>query len=99
MLLLIGRVLQIHMQVYNTINSAPQGIWLLDHIQPAFVIDTKIVLSIINIILNAISIATGNIAAIISIIISGIILYYLYRPHVKAYFGKSAARTDASPAA
>jgi hypothetical protein len=22
------------------------------------------------------------------IIISGIILYYLYRPHVKAYFGK-----------
>ena len=62
---------------------------MLDHIQPAFVIDTKIVLSIINIILNAISIATGNIAAIISIIISGVILYYLYRPHVKAYFGKA----------
>jgi hypothetical protein len=57
-----------------------------------------VVLAIISIVFNAISIATGNIAAIISIIISGIILYYLYRPHVKAYFGK-VARTDASPAA
>jgi hypothetical protein len=36
---------------------------------------------------------------IASIIISGIIIYYLYRPHVKAYFGKAAARTDATPAA
>jgi hypothetical protein len=47
-----------------------------------------VVLSIISIVFNVISIATGNIAAIISIIISGTILYYLYRPHVKAYFGK-----------
>jgi len=37
--------------------------------------------------------------AIISIIISGIIIYYLYRQNVKAYFGKTAARTDATPAA
>ena len=58
-----------------------------------------VVLSIISIALNAISIATGNIGGIVSIIISGIILYYLYRPHVKAYFGKAAARTDATPAA
>jgi hypothetical protein len=57
-----------------------------------------IILSIISIVFNAISIAAGNISAIISIIISGIIIYYLYRPHVKAYFGK-AVRTDASPAA
>ena len=57
-----------------------------------------IILSIISIVLNAISIATGNIGGIVSIIISGIILYYLYRPHVKAYFGK-AVRTDATPAA
>jgi hypothetical protein len=34
--------------------------------------------------------------AIISIIISGIIIYYLYRPNVKAYFGKTAARTGAA---
>jgi hypothetical protein len=37
--------------------------------------------------------------AIASIIISGIILYYLYRPNVKAYFGKAAARTDSIPPA
>jgi hypothetical protein len=48
-----------------------------------------IILSIISIVLNAISIATGNIDGVISIIISGIILYYLYRAHVKAYFGKA----------
>jgi hypothetical protein len=74
-----------------------------------------VVLSIISIVfgtisgtLNAISIAIWNIAfspspipfgAIVIIIISGIIIYYLYRPHVKGYFGKAAARTDATPAA
>jgi hypothetical protein len=59
-----------------------------------------VVLSIISIALNAISIATANFGGIISIIISGIILYYLYRPHVKSYFGKaSAAKPDAGPAA
>ena len=52
----------------------------------------------LTVVLSIISIATGNIGGIISIIISGIILYYLYRPHVKAYFGK-AARTDATAAA
>jgi hypothetical protein len=57
-----------------------------------------VILSIASIVLNAISIATGNLGGIVSIIISGIILYYLYRPHVKAYFGK-AIRTDATPAA
>jgi hypothetical protein len=51
-----------------------------------------VILSIISIVFNAISIATGNIASIISIIISAIILYYLYRPHVKAYFGKGVSR-------
>jgi hypothetical protein len=52
-----------------------------------------VILSIISIVLNALSIAAGNISSIISIIISGIILYYLYRPHVKAYFGKGVSRS------
>jgi hypothetical protein len=50
---------------------------------------------IITIILAGISIAFGIIAIvggsfvyIINIIIGGIILYYLYRPNVKIYFGK-----------
>ena len=50
-----------------------------------------VILSIISIALNAISIAAGNLTSIISIIISGIILYYLYRPHVKAYIGKGVS--------
>ncbi len=36
--------------------------------------------------------------AISIIMISSVIIYYLYRPNVKAYFGKAAARTDATPA-
>lgn len=48
-----------------------------------------IVLSIISIVWNAITLATAaNFGGIISIITSGIILYYLFRPHVKEYFGK-----------
>jgi hypothetical protein len=48
-----------------------------------------LILSIISIVWNAITIATAaNFGGIISIIISAVIIYYLYRPHVKAYFGK-----------
>jgi uncharacterized membrane protein (DUF2068 family) len=51
-----------------------------------------LILSIISIVWNAITIATAaNFGGIISIIISGIIIYYLYRPHVKAYFGKGVS--------
>ena len=55
-----------------------------------------VILSIISILLNAISIAMGNTGGIVSISISGIILYYLHRPHVKAYFGKAPAATTAN---
>jgi hypothetical protein len=51
-----------------------------------------IILSIISIVWNAITLVTAaNYGGIISIIISGIILYYLFRPHVKAYFGKGVS--------
>ena len=56
-----------------------------------------VILSIISIVLNVISIAAGNLASIISIIISGIILYYLYRPHVKAFFGKGVIPSPPPP--
>ncbi len=60
-----------------------------------------LILSIISIVFNAISIATtagaNLIGGIISIIISAVIIYYLYRPHVKAYFGKGV--NPSSPAA
>ncbi len=54
-----------------------------------------VVLSIISIVLNAVSLASGNFGGIVNIIISAIVLYYLYRPHVKAYFGKGPSVTAA----
>ena len=52
----------------------------------------SIILSIISIVWNAITLVTAaNFGGIISIIISGVILYYLFRPHVKAYFGKGGS--------
>jgi hypothetical protein len=57
-----------------------------------------VVLAIVSVVLNAISLVAGNVGAIVSIAISAVILYYIYRPHVKAYFGK-AAPTEPSTAA
>jgi uncharacterized membrane protein (DUF2068 family) len=47
-----------------------------------------LILSGIGIISSAVSIASGNPGAIIGIILYAIIIYYLYRPNVKAFFGK-----------
>jgi hypothetical protein len=35
-----------------------------------------------------VSIAAGNVGAIVTMIIHGVVIYYLYRPNVKAFFGK-----------
>ena len=40
------------------------------------------------------SFVTGIIAQIVGIAINGIILYYLYRPNVKAFFGRSLPSTN-----
>lgn len=48
----------------------------------------KVVLSVVSIVFGVVSLVAGNWLSIINIIISGIIIYYMYRPHVKAYFGK-----------
>jgi uncharacterized membrane protein HdeD (DUF308 family) len=47
-----------------------------------------LILSVIGIILGIASIAAGNVGSIIGIIINGVVIYYLYRPNVKAFFGK-----------
>src|SRR2546423_9738152 len=47
-----------------------------------------LVLSFIGIALGLASIATGTIVAIWPVIINAIIIYYLYRPNVKAFFGR-----------
>src|ERR687892_2090980 len=47
-----------------------------------------LILSVIGIIVAIVSIILGNVAAIINAIIHGVVIYYLYRPNVKAFFGK-----------
>jgi hypothetical protein len=49
-----------------------------------------VILSMISIIMSIIAIVGGNFGAIINLIISGVILYYMYRPDVKAYFGRKS---------
>ena len=45
-----------------------------------------IILAIISLIIGIITIVSGDASSIISIILNVIILWYLRRPHVKAYF-------------
>jgi len=47
-----------------------------------------LVLSLIGIALGLASIVTGSIVAIWPVIINAIVIYYLYRPNVKAFFGR-----------
>jgi hypothetical protein len=47
--------------------------------------------SFIGIALGIVSIATVNVGAIFHVIINGVILYYIIKPHVKMFFGKTVA--------
>jgi uncharacterized membrane protein (DUF2068 family) len=47
-----------------------------------------IIITIISIVFNVVSIAAGNIGSVVGLIINGVIIYYLYRPNVKSYFGR-----------
>ena len=47
-----------------------------------------LILSAIGIVVALVSIAFGNVAAIVNVIIHGVVIYYLYRPNVKTFFGK-----------
>jgi uncharacterized membrane protein (DUF2068 family) len=58
-----------------------------------------VVLSIIGIVMSVVSIVTGNFGSIMSLIINGVIIYYLYRPHVKTYFGKAVSAPASDTAA
>jgi uncharacterized membrane protein (DUF2068 family) len=60
-----------------------------------------LVLSFIGIAFGLASIVTGNIGAVFHLIINIIVVYYLYRPHVKVFFGKlvpySSSTSDSTP--
>jgi uncharacterized membrane protein HdeD (DUF308 family) len=55
-----------------------------------------VILSCIGIALGFVSIVTGNIGAIFNVVINAAILYYIYRPYVKSFFGRA---TTAAPTA
>lgn len=48
------------------------------------------IVSVISLILAIVQIAFGNVGSVLSLIVSGLILYYLTRTRVKAFFGKAA---------
>ncbi|QLH09027.1 zinc ribbon domain-containing protein [Candidatus Nitrosotenuis sp. DW1] len=47
-----------------------------------------IVFSIVNLAMDAASMMVGNVFGIVGMILNGIVLYYMWRPHVIAYFAK-----------
>ncbi len=47
-----------------------------------------LIVSVIGIIVGLGSIVVGNIGSLFHVIVNAIVIYYLYRPNVKAYFGK-----------
>ena len=48
-----------------------------------------VIISVISFVLGIISLFTTGKGALLTIVIFGIILFYLFQPHVKAYFGKA----------
>jgi hypothetical protein len=73
--------------------------WIITVILTIIAIAVQIVSGIIASMFNASfiddtnSFVTGIIAQIVGIAINGVILYYLYRPNVKAFFGNSQPST------
>src|SRR5215203_5494081 len=55
-----------------------------------------LILSFIGIAFGIASIITGNIGAVFHLIINIIVVYYLYRPNVKAFFGKSVSYSSST---
>jgi len=56
----------------------------------------SVILALIGIATSIASLAVGNFGGIANLVINGIILYYLFRPHVKAYFGKAKPQPTTS---
>ncbi len=46
-----------------------------------------VIFGILEIIVSLVSIFTGNMAAIVALIIEALLLYYIFRPKVKEFFG------------
>jgi hypothetical protein len=55
-----------------------------------------LILSSIGVVLNLVSIITGNIGTIFGIIINAVVIYYLFRPNVKTFFGRMPTTSSSS---
>lgn len=60
------------------------GLWTLQ----AWAWITAVVLQGIGILFNLVTLIQGNAGVIFSLVISGVILYYLFRPNVRQAFGR-----------
>jgi uncharacterized membrane protein (DUF2068 family) len=47
-----------------------------------------VIIAIISIVFSIVGIASGQLHSIVTLIIYGVIVYYMYRPEVKSYFGR-----------
>jgi len=52
--------------------------------------------SVLNIVFGIVSIVFGSVGSVFGLIVSILILYYLTRPHVKAFFGKGGSAMGSS---
>jgi uncharacterized membrane protein HdeD (DUF308 family) len=58
-----------------------------------------VVLCCIGIALGLVSVVMGHVDGIFNILINAFIFYYIYRPYVKSFFGKTTTTTAANTAA
>jgi Predicted membrane protein (DUF2127) len=56
-----------------------------------------VVLYGIGLVFSIVGLVTGGASVLVSLVIDAIILWYLFRPHVKAYFGKGSAMAQPAP--
>ena len=62
------------------------GLWIVERIKMG--LGFCLIVSVIGIIVGLGSIVVGNVGSLFHVIVNAIVIYYLYRPNVKAYFGK-----------
>ncbi len=52
-----------------------------------------VIFDALGVIMSIASLASGNVGSVIGLIINAVILYYFFKPHVKAFFGVTAGPT------
>lgn len=47
-----------------------------------------VIFAMISVVVSIVGVLSGSMTSIPTLIINGVILYYMYRPHIKSYFGR-----------